>query len=253
MWTRREIKAGAKEFLRKNYIQAFIVCLIVSLLTGSFYRNRVYDHRNMGWNQHHELNQGARDYLDDGYDQGIRSFASYNFPKVLRISILPMIFLGFGLVSMVLGLLIKFFILNVLEVGQASFFLEGLESRVEVSRILAVFSQDNYLQVVLTQFLKNIYIFLWSLLFFIPGIVKHYEYKMIPYILAENTSIDKDQAFYLSRQMTYGHKLDMFILDLSFIGWYILGSLALGLGHLFVNPYVEASYANLYDRLKREI
>jgi uncharacterized membrane protein len=69
---------------------------------------------------------------------------------------------------------------------------------------------------------------------------------MVPYILADNPNIGSKRAIELSRNMTMGHKWDMFVLDLSFIGWYLLGLLALGVGILFVMPYENATNAELY-------
>ena len=56
----------------------------------------------------------------------------------------------------------------------------------------------------------------------VPGIIKHYEYRMIPYILAENPTMPREEAFQISRRMMMGQKMDVFVLDLSFIGWFIL-------------------------------
>ena len=98
-------------------------------------------------------------------------------------------------------------------------------------------------------FLKDLYIFLWSLLFIIPGIVKSYEYRFIPYILAENPNISVDEAFKLSKSMTDNQKGDIFILDLSFFGWYLLGMLTI-IGTVFVTPYHEATNAQLYFKIK---
>jgi len=74
---------------------------------------------------------------------------------------------------------------------------------------------------------------------------------MVPYILAENPNIDYKRAIELSNQMTKGQKFDIFVLDLSFIGWYILGALLVGLGVYFVFPYVNSTNAELYLVLKQ--
>lgn len=103
---------------------------------------------------------------------------------------------------------------------------------------------------VLVMFMKSLFVFLWSLLFLIPGIIKSYEYRFVAYIVAENPGIDYKTALAVSRDMTYGHKGAMFVLDLSFIGWFLLGGLLCGIGVLFVYPYYDATYAQLYLRLK---
>lgn len=92
--------------------------------------------------------------------------------------------------------------------------------------------------------------FLWYLLLIIPGIVKSYAYRMVPYILGDNPHIGTERAVALSEQMTQGHKFNIFVLDLSFIGWYLLGALLFGVGTLFVLPYDNATNAELYLTLR---
>ena len=102
-------------------------------------------------------------------------------------------------------------------------------------------------------FLKELKIVLWSLLFVIPGIIKAYEYLMVPYILAENPNIDSKRAFQMSRDMMKGEKWDTFVLELSFLGWTLLGVLACGIGSLFVAPYMQATFTELYEVLKYKV
>ena len=91
----------------------------------------------------------------------------------------------------------------------------------------------------------------WNLTF-IGGIIKKYEYSMIPYILAENPTMGRKDAFFLSRQLMRGNKWRMFLLHLSFIGWSILSLLTFGiLDFLFVNPYQTATDAELYMTLRK--
>jgi uncharacterized membrane protein len=104
-----------------------------------------------------------------------------------------------------------------------------------------------------TMFIKNLLVFLWTLLFIVPGIIKSYAYRMVPYLLAENPDLDYLEAIRLSEKMTLGHKFDIFILDLSFIGWYLLGLLACGVGIIFVRPYQDATNAELYLVLKNNV
>lgn len=100
-------------------------------------------------------------------------------------------------------------------------------------------------------FLMNLYTALWSVLFIIPGIVKSYEYRMIPYLLAEKPEMDKTEAFKTSKSMMDGNKWNAFVLDLSFILWDILGIITLGLVEVFwVGPYKLLTGAALYDALK---
>lgn len=102
------------------------------------------------------------------------------------------------------------------------------------------------------RFLRGLYIFLWSLLFIIPGIVKTYAYAMTPFIMAENPEMTANEAITASREMMDGHKLELFWLDLTFIGWSIMTVFTLGIGTLFLNPYMNASYAAFYKKLTAE-
>ena len=89
-------------------------------------------------------------------------------------------------------------------------------------------------------------IFLWTLLFIIPGIIKAYSYAMVPYILAENPNLSTKEALDLSKKMMYGNKGRLFCLQISFIGWMILCALTLGIGYIFLAPYQKASEAYFY-------
>lgn len=85
----------------------------------------------------------------------------------------------------------------------------------------------------------------------IPAVIKMYSYRMVPWILADNPQIGYDRALKLSMALTRGQRWDIFVLDLSFLGWFLLGVLACGVGVLFVMPYYWAVYAELYARLRR--
>jgi len=148
-----------------------------------------------------------------------------------------------------LFLLVSIFIVNVLQVGLAKFFIEGEKGNVNISNIFFFFKSENYFNIVKIMFLMNLYIFLWSLLLIIPGIIKSYEYAFIPYLLAENPDMDIKEVFKKSKEMTNNQKGNMFVLDLSFIGWYFLGALII-IGAVFVAPYHEATRAQLYFELK---
>lgn len=94
--------------------------------------------------------------------------------------------------------------------------------------------------------LTAIYTFLWSLLFVIPGIIAGYKYAMAPYILAENPGMKPNEAITASKEMMDGHKFELFCLELSFIGWNLLCILTLGIGSLWISPYLNCAYAAFY-------
>ena len=97
--------------------------------------------------------------------------------------------------------------------------------------------------------LKWVYELLWSLLFFIPGVVKHYSYAMSFYIAKDNQDLTAEQSIQASMKIMDGHKMDLFLLDLSFIGWILLSCLTMGVGFLFVTPYMENAHAAFYESL----
>lgn len=97
--------------------------------------------------------------------------------------------------------------------------------------------------------LRELFVFLWSLLLIVPGIVKYYQYSMAFYIKADHPELDWRKCLDESKALTNGHKMELFILDLSFIGWYIVGALCLGVGTLWVNAYHAATVTQFYRAL----
>ncbi len=158
---------------------------------------------------------------------------------------------------LVLALAFGAFIANPLTVGVRKYFVESAElggspDTAPFNLLAHAFKGQHYIEVVKPMFLRDVYIFLWSLLLIIPGIIKSYAYAMVPYILSDNPQIGTKRAIELSNEMTRGEKMDMFVLDLSFIGWYLLGLLACFIGIFFVNPYYNATHAELYRVLREK-
>ena len=155
---------------------------------------------------------------------------------------------GLGLVGLALSLLV----FNPLIVGCYRFFLQNSRGGAELNELGAGF-KDDWGNVILVMFLRNLFIALWSLLFVIPGIVKAYSYRMVPYLLKDHPELSGTQVITISRQMMKGHKADAFVLDLSFIGWLILSVLTCGILHIFwVGPYIQATDAELYEAVRTE-
>lgn len=108
----------------------------------------------------------------------------------------------------------------------------------------------DFMRIAVTYLLTQIYIVLWTLLLIVPGIIKGYSYAMVPYILRDDPTISGNRAIELSMQMMEGNKMRLFTLHLTFIGWIVLACLTLGIGFLFVMPYIESTIANFYEELK---
>lgn len=158
-------------------------------------------------------------------------------------------------VALCIGAVVAFcftlFIADPLIVGGKKYFLKARKSsNTKINIIIDVFKNGNWLNVAITMFLRNLYNALWYLTI-VGGIIKTYEYRMIPYILAENPKIKRREAFKLSKQMMKGNKWKTFVLDMSFFGWNFLSVMTFGLlSILYVNPYNAATITELYMVLR---
>ena len=158
-----------------------------------------------------------------------------------------------ALLAGIAGLALQIFVMNPLEIGIRRYFMEDLYAPCELDRLTYGFKM-NYVNGVITMLLRVVFIALWTLLLIIPGIIKSYEYRMIPYLLAENPDLEWRDAFATSKRMMDGEKWNAFVLDLSFIGWILLSLVTLGLvGIFYVNPYKGLTDAALYMALREKI
>ena len=113
------------------------------------------------------------------------------------------------------------------------------------------YNKELFSRVLTTTLLYYVYVFLWSLLLLIPGCIKAYSYAMTPYILKDNPEMKNNAAIEESMRMMDGHKLELFMLDLSFIGWAILSLLTCCIGFLWLTPYMNMARVNFYEDLKK--
>lgn len=246
MWNRRELKAYAKDFLRRNYWKAFIVVLITGLLTGG---GSSVSNSGNSQQLENDFYFGEQMELPGNIDN-----PSFVIDQVGRFVKSPFFIVGVGVFTLA-SIVIAIVLITlgfVAEVGQSRFFLDGFKGDVNISKLFSAFNSKEYLPVVKAQLLRSIYIFLWTLLFIIPGIIKSIEYRFVPYILAENSNLTPSEAISRSRELTRGHKMEIFVLGLSFFWWYLLGAITWGIGLFFINPYIEATYARLYNVLSKK-
>lgn len=214
MWTRYELKTNAKTVLRRTYWLSFAVCILGGLIAGVS--------------------------------------SSYSSVSTLEIQLninFPTMFIC---VIVVFSMLYGIFISNPLGVGMCNYFMTSREYDTSIGKIFSAFTTGSYMNTVTTLLLRSVYVFLWSLLLVIPGIIKSYEYYFIPYILAENPKISRLRAFQISKKMTNEKKFEIFVLELSFFGWILLGMLLCCVGMYFVTPYVNATNAELYAAVRTE-
>ena len=119
------------------------------------------------------------------------------------------------------------------------------EERIDIATLFDGF-KDDFGGTVVLGLMQTIFVFLWSLLFVIPGIIKSYGYAMCFFIKVDHPEYDWKQCLTASETMMRGHKMDLFVLELSFIGWMFVGALACGVGTLWVAPYMQCTFANFY-------
>ena len=273
MWNRKELKARAKEVVKRNYWTAVVTCFLVALLTGEFGTsiiikqdeslrpNFFINHQNIIENI--EIEENIKETLNDTQINIIKAIEAnlnsatksqkyifkiwdaINSFQINRTAIGTILIIG-----AILAFLFIVFIADPLIVGGKRYFLKARNNNAKIGEIKVIFQKGNLLNIAITMFLRNIYNALWYLTI-IGGVIKTYEYRMIPYILAENPRIKRKEAFELSKQMMKGNKWKTFILDMSFFGWNFLSVLTLGILSIFyVNPYNAATIAELYATLK---
>lgn len=133
--------------------------------------------------------------------------------------------------------------------GYITFFLRLIrDENLDYGHLFDGFNQ--YFRIFLAELLKGIYILLWALLLIIPGLIKEYSYAMTEFILKDNPEMSGEEAICESMRLMQGHKMQLFLLDLSMIGWLILSFLTLGIGLLFLMPYNYTAHAHFYEDLK---
>ena len=228
MWTISEVKELGKRAFKANYWYCVLAAFLMSLFAGS----RVAASNSQTQNS------------------DLQSQFS-NMPPEQQRAVAAAL-LGGAAVALLIGLAIKIFLANPVNVGGCAFFTGNAENAPAPFSLMKTGFQ-NYGHTFVTLFLRDLYLMLWSLLFLIPGIIKAYSYRMVPYILADNPDMPANEIITRSREMMDGNKWQAFVLDLSFLGWVLLGILTLGLGFvLWTGPYMQSTYAALYLKLRNE-
>ena len=226
MWNRAELKMRGNMAFKKNYVSAVVVALLMGIfgtVSGESSARRV--------SENSDIYSG----------------------NLFNVGMITGLHAGIATVVILIVLVAKVFVGNLLKMGGYRFFILNQTAQPGIGTLLDGFRSGHYVNIVLTMFLRDLFTALWSLLLVVPGIVKHYEYLMVPYIIAENPAMDYKEAFQISKQMMDGEKMKAFIMDLSFLGWYLLSAVTCGLLAIFyVNPYVQASFAEMYTFNKQK-
>lgn len=214
--TRRDLKQDAKQTLRGNWVWAIVVFLINGIIVG------------------------------------ILTACGHKFDEFYMNYDGSSIFLQF---ASPLGSLLAWvgsFIALSIDIA----FLKLRDNQKEEKSYIAafsVFTENRFVPEFINYLLTCIFTFLWTCLLFIPGIIKAYSYSMTPYIVkdmvASGKQVGATDGINASKELMKGHKMDLFIFDLSFLGWNILASLTFGIGFLWVTPYYQTAKANFYRNI----
>ncbi|MGF0017112.1 DUF975 family protein [Sporofaciens sp. SGI.106] len=241
MWTRAMLKERAKVAFKRNYWSCVLVALILMIVTGGAASTASSNAGRQMTEQAGITSQGnpAEDFIN--------SLTAASNDMGISVEAFVLIFMAIFSVAVIIVELLRIFVFSPMEIGGCRFFVENANDTPGVGKILYAFKSGAYGKMVLTLFLRDLFIALWSLLFVIPGIIKAYEYRMVPYLLADCPEMSRQDAFRISKEMMTGQKWNAFVLDLSFIGWELLAGITCGIAGIFyVAPYVYATDAEMF-------
>ena len=231
MWSIRDIKRQGRSALKKNYLRSVVVAALMFLLTtvaSVLSRKRSESIlQNVGFEPLHKM-----------------------APNEILI-IAGIVVVGYMSI-IVFAVLVKIIFSNALEAGGCLFFKSNVEKGAAKLAVIREGFSD-YAHVFVTLLLRDIFVVLWLCLGIFPGLIKIYSYKMVPYIVKEYPDLSETEVITLSRRMMDGNKWRAFLLDLTFLGWFLAGTVTFGIiSVLWTFPYYENTMAALYLELRGE-
>jgi len=261
-WTRKELKERAKEALRRNYWKVVFVSFIFIALSGGVSHHSSASATGKGeGGKAHELVAIETDEMDadgasafgemmnaigDSIDRALDGLSEVRIAAIVAFAVVMAVIF---VVVMIIGLALDVFLINPLWIGAQRFMLKCVDGKGNIAELGYTFDHQ-YLNGVKTTFMRDLYVFLWALLFIIPGIYKKYQYYMVEFILAENPDMPYKEVLDRSKKMMDGQKWNAFVLDLSFLLWHMLTFITCGISEIaFVGPYVNLTHAALYRAL----
>lgn len=217
---RQAIKYEAKNFISTDtrWLKMFFAAIIIYILNNGI---------SIYYNVSSIFFDGFT-YFDDYYSQGSDSS------------------IGIGSVNGVISIILLPFLVSL-----AGYYLNHIRGFNPEWKSIYKEGFDRFGKYLSTMLVTNIIIGLWSLLFVVPGVIKGYSYSQVKYILHDNPNLNSRDARKMSEIMTKGYKSDLFVLDLSFIAWYLLVACTAGIAIIYVTPYVETTKAMYYENLKK--
>lgn len=263
MWTRAELKTRAKSNLKRYFGPAMFVSFIANLFSsrgngGSSGRTATGINTGVGVSGEilNEIPIQGGEHIEELYEDllagvpGAFESLMEAVDKVIDPAVIGVI-ASIVVVAIVVGFVLSTFVAPLFLVGKNRYYMESRAFGVSAGIDTLIWGfKHSYFNIVWTMFLKNLIIGLGTMCFIIPGIYFSYSYYMVPYILAENPDMKAGDVLRMSKDMMEGEKLNTFVLELSFWGWWILGGLMCGVGGVLIQPYYDATFAELYAVLR---
>lgn len=227
MWSIAELKSRGKQAFRANYWQSVAVSFVMAIFAGgtaSAASNRVQSTTS-------EVTvEGA----------GVS-------PE--QAAFIAAVVLGVVFTVGIVGSIVHALLANPIEVGGRRFFEKNANDPTTQFNTMFEGFQD-YGRVLVTMLIRDVFILLWTLLLIIPGAMKAYSYRLVPYLVKDRPELSPMEVLAESEALMRGNRWQAFVMDLSFLGWLLLGVVTLNLGNIFwTNPYMNATDAALYQEL----
>lgn len=255
-WKRKDVKTKGKKSFKENFWKCVATALILAIIgggtagafgggAGGGFGRKNDEHTISVVNEDHSIEIAPAEMISDSESEE----EAVEIPTEALVAFVVIMSFA-GLFILALALVIDAFIANPLELGCKRFFRRNLDEPASMGNITFAFD-SNYKNICKTMFLRDIYLVLWSMLLVIPGIIKGYEYKLIPYLMSEDPSMATEEAFAESKRLMKGNKWRAFVLDLSFILWDLVSIFTCGIaGVFYVEPYKASTQAALYEAIR---
>lgn len=227
MWTRQDVKTLGKAAMKANYFNSVAAALLLAFCTGALFGS-----------------------TGSSTGQEVHELSGQGLPPEIQ-ALIPAILAGVAVIVLI-SIALDILLFNPLMVGCRRFFFHNLHEPAGMGELTVPLKTD-FSRTVITVLLMDIYTFLWTMLLIVPGIIKSYSYMLTPYILEDHPEMTPNEAITRSREMMDGNKMKAFVLDLSFLGWHILGAVTCGLVTLFYTlPYTANTHAAVYEAIRQE-
>lgn len=261
MWKRKELKSMARKDIFKNYWAAVGICFILAFIGAEYSDSAYLIHKTSDNVDNFKIVEDVTNYRSSVIQNkdvkstmnSLKEIGYSTFENLTQSTswIFKICEGGMFIAAALVLLIFIFFVSNPVMVGSRRFFIKNQSLKPKVLEVFSVFHNKQYFNIVYIMFCRFLFTYLWAILLIVPGIIKNYQYRMVPFILADNPKIGCKRVFEISKEMMKNQKWKTFLLDLSFILWRILSIMTFGIiGIFFVNPYTSATFAQLYTKLK---